>query len=349
MKKIYVLLFLLFCNHATAYYFPFVFNSTRPMGMGNAFTAAADDVNSLEYNPAGLAYVEGQNVSFDGNWMEYDYRYYGVFEQALVANYTYGGGKISYARKNIGISVDYRLEGDIKNKTAVDIYDYNQHHWTVVYRSDLSKLLQVSAGYGLEIDRFAFGLNLKAVYFENESLDVGGANNRFVYSFDLGCIYRFSGNFSAGLVLLRKGLNTLTVNYPLQGAGITTYTQFYSLNAGLMYTPAEGTKLAFDIRNILPMGTHFGMIPEAWYTFPVTFHFGIEQALPDNFVLRAGLMEYWRDDDYSGEITFRTEATAGFGIKTRGFVWDIALADDFQTVYNVKYPVQILASFGYNF
>jgi len=33
----------------------FLFRSARPMGLGNAFEAVADDINALHYNPAGIA------------------------------------------------------------------------------------------------------------------------------------------------------------------------------------------------------------------------------------------------------------------------------------------------------
>ena len=63
-------------------------------------------------------------------------------------------------------------------------------------------------------------------------------------------------------------------------------------------------------------------------------------------------MQSWKPmPDMGWPVTYKswTEATAGFGMKLDNFNWDIALADDFQTVYNVKYPVQVLTSFGYNF
>jgi hypothetical protein len=31
---------------------------TRPLGMGGAFVAVADDVNAIMYNPAGLAFID---------------------------------------------------------------------------------------------------------------------------------------------------------------------------------------------------------------------------------------------------------------------------------------------------
>lgn len=41
---------------------PTFYQGVRPLGMGGAFTAVADDYNALVYNPAGLAYVDGFNM-----------------------------------------------------------------------------------------------------------------------------------------------------------------------------------------------------------------------------------------------------------------------------------------------
>ena len=35
----------------------------RALGMGGAFVAVADDANAIYYNPAGLAYMEGRNIT----------------------------------------------------------------------------------------------------------------------------------------------------------------------------------------------------------------------------------------------------------------------------------------------
>lgn len=39
--------------------FPYLYRGVRPLGMGNAFTAVADDGNALFYNPAGLNEING--------------------------------------------------------------------------------------------------------------------------------------------------------------------------------------------------------------------------------------------------------------------------------------------------
>ena len=99
-----------------SYYFPFSFNDTRPMGMGNAFTALSDDASALEYNPAGLAYIKSSAVNFDGNWFEYDSRS-SLFDSDN--NFTIGNGKISYVQKNFGIFLGSGLVGDIKNPVTI--------------------------------------------------------------------------------------------------------------------------------------------------------------------------------------------------------------------------------------
>ena len=36
----------------------FLFRGARPLGLGNAFEAIADDINALHYNPAGIAQID---------------------------------------------------------------------------------------------------------------------------------------------------------------------------------------------------------------------------------------------------------------------------------------------------
>ena len=57
-----VLLLLCFQNVGLAKPYPRFFQGVRPMGMGGAFTAVADDENSLFYNPAGLSAISTLNV-----------------------------------------------------------------------------------------------------------------------------------------------------------------------------------------------------------------------------------------------------------------------------------------------
>lgn len=60
MSRIFVALVLscVLAAPATAREFPHFFQGVRPLGMGGAFTAVADDENALFFNPAGLAKVD---------------------------------------------------------------------------------------------------------------------------------------------------------------------------------------------------------------------------------------------------------------------------------------------------
>ncbi len=61
----------------------------RALGMGGAFVGIADDANAIYYNPAGLTYVEGRNVT-------------SLYSSLLGAGNYLGAG---YAQRNIGVGV----------------------------------------------------------------------------------------------------------------------------------------------------------------------------------------------------------------------------------------------------
>ncbi|MBU0996038.1 MAG: hypothetical protein KJ737_26380 [Proteobacteria bacterium] len=50
---------------ATAVEYQSIYQSIRPLGMGGAFTAVADDKNALYYNPAGLSHISEFRVGMD--------------------------------------------------------------------------------------------------------------------------------------------------------------------------------------------------------------------------------------------------------------------------------------------
>lgn len=70
MKKITFLIIVFYSSIANAE-IPFFFEGTRPMGMGGAFTAVADDENAILYNPAGLAKVKESTITISGFLQNY--------------------------------------------------------------------------------------------------------------------------------------------------------------------------------------------------------------------------------------------------------------------------------------
>jgi hypothetical protein len=115
----------------------------RVIGMGGAFTAAADDVNSVNTNPAGLARVGNTQLSLSHNITLIDSLEYLALAQPLQS-----GGVL-------GASLIYRQAPDVNNDGALD---------ATVASNDLV----VSVGYGSKLgglfnggQEWSLGLNLK--------------------------------------------------------------------------------------------------------------------------------------------------------------------------------------------
>src|SRR5262245_6333656 len=113
----------------------------RAIGMGEAYTAMADDVSSLYWNPAGIAILNQSEASFMYNqWLK---------------DLTYNNASVGVPLEHggIGASVSYLSYGNI------DGFDSNGNAaGTVKAYSDVATL-----GGGILGDMWSAGLNLKAV------------------------------------------------------------------------------------------------------------------------------------------------------------------------------------------
>lgn len=142
----------------------------RAMGMGGAFTAVADDVTALHWNPAGLAGLDG--FQFFGMRTSV-YSVDGLSEDAALASYASGGR---------GYGLGWMRTG------AEDLYNEDT----------------LLAGFGTEtpIDGLSAGATLKRFsidapgyeYYNDPAFESGGDD---AYSGDLGVLYRH-GRWSAG-------------------------------------------------------------------------------------------------------------------------------------------------------
>lgn len=149
----------------------------RPMGMGGAFVAVADDVTALHWNPAGLADLEGVQI-FGMRTSVYDVE--GLSEDSAMAGYGAGGR---------GFAAGWMRTG------AQDLYNED----TMV------------AGYGMEmpIDGFSAGLSVKRFsaeapgyeYYNDPAYQNGGDD---AYSGDVGLLYR-RGSWAAGVTYRNIG------------------------------------------------------------------------------------------------------------------------------------------------
>lgn len=152
----------------------------RPVSMGGAFTAAADDVNAIMYNPSGLSQLKGVEVtSMFSLWFE------GIYYGYLAA--AFNAGEIG----TFGIGIVYVGTGDIPrwSDTGVPGDPFGAYD------------LGVNLAYGTVINKeLSLGLNLKIF---NETIDASGALG---FAADLGVIYKLPiKDFQLGMALMNLG------------------------------------------------------------------------------------------------------------------------------------------------
>lgn len=151
----------------------------RPVGMGEAFTAISGDVNCLYWNPAGLAKIEGINLTFMHNrWF-----------QEISSDYLATAFKIK--ENSIGVSLALNRVPDIEVRdkpTAEPIgtFDAEDLVFTLGYAKSLG-------------GKFDLGVSIKGLYQKIYTYEASGLG------FDIGGIYVLDDKFQFGTAILNLG------------------------------------------------------------------------------------------------------------------------------------------------
>jgi long-subunit fatty acid transport protein len=140
-------------------------NGARAGGMGEAFTAVADDATSIYWNPAGMASVEEVELNLTHNEWLMDIR----FEQASVVNEMWGGAAgLSFTGLFYGSLDRYGEFPSLTPDGTFSPYD-----------------LAVSMGYARDIiPNVAVGAAFKVIY---SKIDFESATG---YAFDMGVTHK---------------------------------------------------------------------------------------------------------------------------------------------------------------
>jgi hypothetical protein len=104
MKRTAILLLsaLLCSTSALARELPRLYQGIRPLGMGGAFTAVADDGNALFYNPAGLDKVPRWGMGVINPFGDGSKNWKGLYEDAKEADFDVTSDVIELLREHIG-------------------------------------------------------------------------------------------------------------------------------------------------------------------------------------------------------------------------------------------------------
>lgn len=155
----------------------------RAIGMGDAYTAAGNDLDALNWNPAGLAKVAGYQLGLaDNEWatalgIRQDYVVYG---QSVGQSSGFG---VSLNYFGLGQLDERDTSGVLQGQSSASIFGGSVGYGWSMLAQDRLKL-----GLGLEFDTQSFGVSTQT--------DFGG---------NLGLVYDLTREFSAGLSINHIG------------------------------------------------------------------------------------------------------------------------------------------------
>ena len=156
MKQAVIIFISLFLFSSAVYALPFtedimkIGTGARPMGMGKAFTAVADDGNCVFFNPAGLAGLPGwQAMSM----------YTSLFGSELP--YVVFTGSTPFRSGELGFGVISATSGQIASPSAqgLSYFDYYDNLYFITYAMDASKYFDDNKVYiGSNLKMFSEGI-----------------------------------------------------------------------------------------------------------------------------------------------------------------------------------------------
>lgn len=172
-------------------------NGARPIGLGNAYCALADDVYTVYYNPAGLAKIRRAEVASD----------YGRLYAGLDDGSNLGNSFLGYAQplknNNGGIGFGYL------NFSLTGFYEENTFIFS--YARSVSK--PISLGVNFKILQKIVGQDMYTRI--DPVFDYGNRSSKTGYSFDVGSLYDINSKLS--LALSFKNVNQPDmIFYPTQ-------------------------------------------------------------------------------------------------------------------------------------
>lgn len=223
----------------------------RAIGMGEAYTAVAEDGIAAFWNPAGLSQMTRPQLSAMHADLTLDRKYdFMNFAAPVNDRVTWGVSWIHSA-----------IEG-IERRAGLNDVGYNPGD-LMGYFDDKENALFGSVAYK-STDRISFGANLK---YLSHDLYLNSADG---LGLDLGMLYKANQDFSVGLALKEIGAS-------LKWDTATSRKDDVPLNAtvGFKYTPLEKVRMALDINKIEDLDTKV--------------NFGIEGDIGTSVALRAGV------------------------------------------------------------
>lgn len=271
----------------------------RPIALGGAYTALADDTSAIFTNPAGLGF--NNRISFTS-----------MSTQLLgCVNYKLIGGSYPTPFGNIAVGyVSATTPGGMRITetggvtTEHGMLNYTNSIITFSYGTRITDILPLS---NFVTDNLVIGASLKLFSQGFTGGSLSDAPTATGTDIDMGFIYNFSDSLSFGTVIQNSNKST--------GGDMTWSTgekeAIEGVNKmGLVYRPAKNIKTVVDM-DILQGSA------------PVVMHGGVEWNAMDQLAVRFGIDQNYQSIN-DGVMGVSTDLSAGVGIDIGGFKVDYA-------------------------
>jgi len=280
MKKIAILAIgmgLVLLNQKTGFSYFGSGVGARALGMGGAFVAVAEGVDSCFWNPAGLGNIKESEVTMMRTMNNRDITNYQEWLSAGAKLGDYGGVGVNYLRCKFLFRWWEKDTGKI-----------------TPYVSDDEWIGLAAGGYGKEqFKNVALGVNLRK---RSSSLLTGTLTSNFKWSdceptghitdfieYDIGILYHLNKELSIALVV--QNLNESIVNYG-EDSPIREFAWRRNIKPGIAWRPDEKTILALDIYYFRLKDVYTTDIGEGQSEVRI----GFERWGTDKIAVRAGLL-----------------------------------------------------------
>lgn len=266
----------------------------RPVGMGEAFTAVADDINALYYNPAGLSFLVRPELGTT------------YLKGLLDSYYGFAGFVYPFKKSALGLSLTTFDGGKMEINTLNPDGSFKESK-NVSAEKDFIPMLSYSFTLGSAL---SFGLNLKII--NSTLVDEYSANT---YAGDVGLLIRpVNDKFCLGLLVKNfapTGIKYKNLKNQLPG----------SIRAGFALKPADGLTISADYEKpIEQMGHEEDKKARGLWDYrpelKPRIHFGFEFLVMKLLALRGGY-KFGYD-----QPTFNL----GLGLGAKGFFLDYSFA-----------------------
>lgn len=254
----------------------------RPAAMGGAYTALADDVNAIYYNPGGLANLTKREIGATHSQWLFDskFDFVGYAQPSKFGTFGLGITRLTNGAKT----------GRDAQRQATSSYDASDTSYSIGLSRDLGP-----DGLGAVVGRGSSSLGANMKYLHSTI----GPYSASALAFDLGAVRRFRDRpLSLGLSLLNigRGMQYLDQVDPLP----------LTVSGGAAYRFGGLLQLALDVRHeVYDNRTDVGL--------------GTEYAILPNFSLRMGYGSAMAQTIGRGGLASFDGVSGGFGIKLSNY------------------------------